>query len=279
MTPFKVSNDHSVPDIGHSGMAVDRFNLRLGTEKGDPASGVENHGWIKVSTSQLNGLRSVDSSLNKVARTIRHADSAMEKIGELLGEMKSKLESIVKNYPPFPPGTEERARYLESYNGLRSQMAQLAIPPEKEGAGAKMFPPTEYREGGNWEFLVEKDGQLRTVHKGEIQLNLEGLDIPELKPDASDEEVYLALQRLDAGREILDSRRQALAEDAEAIINSLKRSLESHKLYPSYGEQMKLSEDEEAAVGRMSALLQETLSSAKFVSLTNASAALAELLY
>jgi hypothetical protein len=37
--------------------------------------------------------------------------------------------AIVKNYPPFPRGSEGRKRYLEMVAGLRKQMEALVFPP------------------------------------------------------------------------------------------------------------------------------------------------------
>lgn len=64
----------------------------------------------------------------------------------LLREMKDNLVAIVKNYPPFPPDSRERQRYLEMAEGLRKQMEALIVPPPPAapglpGAAAQWLPP------------------------------------------------------------------------------------------------------------------------------------------
>lgn len=60
---------------------------------------------------------------------LAEADAARQ----LAREMRANLVAIVKNYPPFPPESEERQRYLELAVGLRKQMEALMVPPPEKG--------------------------------------------------------------------------------------------------------------------------------------------------
>lgn len=62
-----------------------------------------------------------------IARAVEHAD-------RLVQEMQNTIVAMVKNYPPFPPGSEERLSYLRSISALRQQLEALTVPPEAEAA-------------------------------------------------------------------------------------------------------------------------------------------------
>ena len=61
-------------------------------------------------------LSTVKDHLNAVAETARQAGSTMDAIGQTVTKMKGVLEGIVKIYPPYPPGSEER---VQKRKGLR----------------------------------------------------------------------------------------------------------------------------------------------------------------
>src|SRR5512139_228902 len=79
---------------------------RINSVKDDPT------GWVRVNRSRSSQqmLQTINSGLDLVAMNIRMADSAMKTVGDYIDHMKAQLETIVKNYPPFPPGSEERVR-------------------------------------------------------------------------------------------------------------------------------------------------------------------------
>jgi hypothetical protein len=101
--------------------------------------------------------------MNSVAQSARIADHAMEDIGKTVGDMKNTVDRIMKNYPPFPPGSEERIRLLRSYAELRKQIDQLTVPPD-DGARQIMADPAVSGEG-DWTIIIGSDGIVRTVPK------------------------------------------------------------------------------------------------------------------
>ena len=68
--------------------------------------------------------------------------------------MKARLLRIVKNFPPFPPGSEERVKILRSFNLFRKQIDQLTIPPVVRDAMKIMADPALVSEAGDWDFTI-----------------------------------------------------------------------------------------------------------------------------
>lgn len=172
------------------------------------------------------GFARIDSTKETIvaaARAVRAADKAMGAIGDNLARMKESLEMIVKNYPPFPQGSDERMKLLRSYNSLRKQMDDLTIPPP---------PPdgTEYARIVGDPAVVGSGGISATTEKGdcitispqEVHSGPTGLDLPELpaapEHDATDDEIYQTLGRLETAVQTLGVKRAGLAADAQKLL-------------------------------------------------------------
>lgn len=63
---------------------------------------------------------------NRVAGNIRGLGEARS----LVSRVRESLELIVKSFPPFPPGSLERERFLNSVAGIRAMIEKLTFPPE-----------------------------------------------------------------------------------------------------------------------------------------------------
>lgn len=82
-------------------------------------------------------IQEAKNSLNDTAKSIRKADQAMQMINDVyIEQMKASLNAIRKQYPPFPPGSEERISYLRSFNGFRQIIDRLSFKTEDNGAAA-----------------------------------------------------------------------------------------------------------------------------------------------
>lgn len=80
-------------------------------------------------------IQKAKNSLNDTAKNIRQADQAMQMINEVyIEQMKASLNAIRKQYPPFPPGSEERISYLRSFNAFRKMIDQLSFNTVDNGA-------------------------------------------------------------------------------------------------------------------------------------------------
>ncbi|MFN3883349.1 MAG: hypothetical protein ACK4Q4_01145 [Rhodocyclaceae bacterium] len=78
-------------------------------------------------------LQDVKDTQQNAALADRQRLAAADAARELAREMRANLMAIVKNYPPFPPESEERQHYLELAIGLRKQMEALIVPPPEKG--------------------------------------------------------------------------------------------------------------------------------------------------
>ena len=164
----------------------------------------------------LRKLKTVDSVMNSAAKSIRTADEAMKNIGARIAQMKSSLSEIMKQYPPFPPGSEERVAILKSFSALRHQIDRLSFPPEDSGAQRILSA------SGNDEHPLQKVNLGFTlmeinVHRLPIDPGPDGLDIPDLPADATDEQISNTLDLLNGAQTILDRKRDLLTQDANRI--------------------------------------------------------------
>ncbi len=161
--------------------------------------------------NKLTAVQDVKARLSEVAASIRKADVTMDTIGRILAKMKSQLETIVKNYPPFPKDSSERVRMLESFAALKKEIEKLTIPPDDEGAAKIMGKPATEPEAGDWEVIIGGSGQKMVIHGQPVHTGQGGLDIPDLSVDASDEEVKKTVERINTAEKVLQVRRSGLA--------------------------------------------------------------------
>jgi hypothetical protein len=165
-------------------------------------------------------LDEVNSSLNSVAKSIRLTDSAMETIETYIDQMKAQLLKIVKNYPPFPPGSEERIKMLKSFNSFRRQIDQLTVPPVDEGAMKIMADPARASGTGELQVSVGDQGPQMTIHRHQIHTGPLGLDIPKLPEGVDDQGIDASIRNLDHAKQTLRQRRGDLAKEVAGFINS-----------------------------------------------------------
>lgn len=79
-------------------------------------------------------IQEAKNSRNDTAKSIRLTDQSIQQINEYVEKMRANLNAIIKQYPPFPPGSEERVSYLRSFNAFRRQIDQLSFNTEDRGA-------------------------------------------------------------------------------------------------------------------------------------------------
>lgn len=86
---------------------------------------------VKVSLSQASEVYSEETGkkeeTNDAAIQGRSIKDQLEKADAVLDEMSAQL-AVAKNYPPFPPGNEERVQYLKGLEALKKQLESLVIP-------------------------------------------------------------------------------------------------------------------------------------------------------
>ena len=185
-------------------------------------------------------LEIIQSRLNSAARTIRDADKNMGKIENYIDRMKAELQRVIKNYPPFPPGSEERVRRLKSINAFRKLIDQLTIPPPNEEFAAKIMAGRDaVLEIEDSKGMLGENKLQRKTHTHQAQTGHGKLDIPQLQEDQNNKGIQGFIEKLDAAREKLRQRRSDLATDAADIIDSYEHITESTEIHRSYGEELK----------------------------------------
>jgi len=158
---------------------------------------------------------------NHYARQIRTFDQTMEKIGTQIKNMKQELKIIVKNYPPFPPGSEERIAALRRFNSFRKQIEQLTFPPSKDSDSEHESSPASPHVGIEKGSLVieaaDGDGYIYSVRNVDKQSVRVEVELPDLAEDASDDQVQTSLKRLENTDTAIQAHRQAVQMDAQKI--------------------------------------------------------------
>ncbi|GAM09661.1 hypothetical protein OR1_01941 [Geobacter sp. OR-1] len=137
---------------------------------------------IAAQTGRIQAEQSVNST---AARGVRALDQASKQIDA----MKQSLNAIIKNYPPFLQGSEERIKLLMSFNEIRKQIEALTYPPE----------------------ITAQSLQAQKIWSDLFS----GMQIPALADqptnDATDAQIISTINTLDAAQKTVSDRRQTLA--------------------------------------------------------------------
>lgn len=99
------------------------FDLAVDDFQSAPGAGVAVQG-------VFGALSNNKDAANRVAGDIRGLGEARS----LINRVREGLELIVKSFPPFPPGSLERERFLSSVAGIRVMIERLTFPPEQKRA-------------------------------------------------------------------------------------------------------------------------------------------------
>ncbi|MDD2338031.1 MAG: hypothetical protein PHD01_15835, partial [Geobacteraceae bacterium] len=83
---------------------------------------------LQRSSSTMGKLGSVNEETNLLATGIRETDKALSEVSKVAVKMKERLETIVKNFPPFTMDSAERKDLLMSYISLRKQIEKMTFP-------------------------------------------------------------------------------------------------------------------------------------------------------
>ena len=138
-------------------------------------------------------IQKINDTFNTVASNIRLTNTALDSIGKKIDQMHDQLNTHVKNFPPFLPGSEERVKFLKSFNTFRKQIDSMTFPPDYEVAKKIMADPAVVPGAGDWEIVVGKNGLQKIIHSKELHTGPTGLDIPALPEDADDSTLETAI--------------------------------------------------------------------------------------
>ena len=186
----------------------------------------------------LNNKR--NDEYNKIAKNIRLADQSMKTIGKHIDEMRDTFIAFTKQYPPYPPDSEERIDVLKKFSSFRQQIDQLTIPADNKEAIKNMANPSPgiVKEGGDWDFELVANGENADIQQ--VNTGPKGLNIPELPQHASDEEINQMIENLDLAKAILGEKRAALVKEAsDLIVSKHEDDIDIPKLYNEYGMELR----------------------------------------
>ncbi|NVN88989.1 MAG: hypothetical protein HXX11_00175 [Desulfuromonadales bacterium] len=153
--------------------------------------------------------------INQVADSVRQADATMQKVGSTLNKMKSSLEEIIKNYPPFPPGSEQRVKALKSFAALRNEIEKLTFPPPPSLVPKLISDPA--KAPGSFSVTLDSQGTSVRLDRQQIDPGPSGLNIPVLPTnppqDSGDEPIHHAISALYLAAKTVSDRRQSLSDN------------------------------------------------------------------
>lgn len=251
---------------------MDSLPTQLNGKQGGTVSPSGSTGWemVREIDSGFSFFQAINSLFNEVSRSIREADSVMDEIGKAIGQLEKILNRIIKNYPPFPRGSEERVKLLASFNTIRRMIDRLTIPPPDSSAGMIVANPAHIPNAGDWEIMIDEIGLSLTVHHQEVHTGTTGLNIPELPDDAGDEAVKAALVNLQAARETLVVRRQSLTSDAESISSYREFNILNVSFLGGLGDTVSSVDLQEFSADEKSAEVKQSLAESMIGSITQA---------
>lgn len=166
----------------------------------------------------VNELEGANEEIRTIARQIRQVDDTMNVIGQNLDKMSASLESIVKNYPPYPQGSEERVAALRRFSGLRQMIDKLTVPAPNDDPIKILGDKSRYSDAGDWSPAATSGQKPLLIHHQPVHSGAEGLDLPDLANDATDDAIHVALGRMARSHEVFQKRRQAFAGDANRVL-------------------------------------------------------------
>ena len=133
---------------------------------------------VEISKNNLDTLQrmgNISDFLNTTATNLRQTNEGLQAASSAVTDMKSSLDQIIKNYPPYPIDSKARIDQLMDFSSLKKQIQSLEIPAP---------PPPIYDVVKHlWaDLFLEKD---------------KALNIPTLASDAPDSQVADVAKQLD----------------------------------------------------------------------------------
>ena len=157
-----------------------------------------------------------------MVKSIRIADKAMSEVETNIEQLESEVEMFIKQYPPYPPGSEDRIKYLSRFAMLRKQIDKLTFPPD---AGAqKIIGRSSNGNSRDWEIEIGGKQIGSTIRRQPLHSGKEGLALPEIGAHSTDAQVADMQKALVSARQQVQKSRNALAEDTIRVIRLAENS-------------------------------------------------------
>lgn len=172
-------------------------------------------------------LSKFNQQVNSIAKSLRLGNQALAKIDSILEKAKRPLIKIVKSFPPFPAGSEERVKLLKSFNAYRKMIDKLTVPPADGESLQVLSGQTDPDEIVNK--LFGRDAMGEETLPGDFPQMLKEVEIPDLAISTNDEKIEIAIKKINDG--------QSSVQEARAkIFNKAMEIREQLRLGHPYGE-------------------------------------------
>ncbi|MGQ9861059.1 MAG: hypothetical protein ACUVSD_03500 [Thiobacillaceae bacterium] len=173
-------------------------------------------------------LAGIKDEASQTAQAAREMHQALQAARTTVEAMRQAADAVLKQYPPFPPGSEQRLSYLRSIAALRQQLDAMTVPPRNDQMGPIFFPrssdlpeldPSRATDDDVAAFGRALDALLQGVAAGQSKLRERVAALPDrlhetLPPPLPEPEVLTASQAAAAD---LSSRDAPLMRDAEGL--------------------------------------------------------------
>jgi hypothetical protein len=168
---------------------------------------------------QLNQLQASNTASVSISKEIRKVNHSLDSIDAHLHQMQASLESIVKIFPPYPPGSSERIDALRQFSAFRKMIDQIAQPPHADGLENILGDPDNSPAAGDWSYRKGHGGDDELIIRHQpVYIGPQGLDIPELDVASTDHQISHAIVKTSSAIELLATRRQNFVSDANRVI-------------------------------------------------------------
>ncbi len=122
------------PPISHEySNGPEKISGRSARETIAKSSGPEDEVRITVrSQADFIQLHKINEQINVAAKGQRFFQRQLQQVDDSIERVKAQLGRIIKQFPPYPPGSDDRLRALRAYAGCRKLIDQLTMPPPDE---------------------------------------------------------------------------------------------------------------------------------------------------
>jgi hypothetical protein len=177
----------------------------------------------EISTFSTHPIQQFNTEFNAVVKSIRIADQAMGEIGANIEQMESEIQMFVKQYPPYPPGSEERSELLNHFAALRKQIDRLTFPPDPL-AQQIIGQAGDGINASAGDIKIGKNDSYPAIRRQPVHTGTEGLNLPDLPADASDKAIAAMQGALSSARKVVTERRGQLADDVIQVIRRAEKT-------------------------------------------------------
>ena len=253
-----------------------RTSRRINVPKENPAEGVES----SQNGGAVDDFQALNAARSSVATGTKFVDSTMGRVETIIDRMKEQLGRIIKNYPPFPPGSEARVKFLRSFKALRREIDELSFSSNNNDDAAPKITADSAAVSRANERNAATGGKEsnRTIPNHQVSTELTGLKIPDLSENATDEEINAAIKNLDDVKKTLNQRQSGFAANASRGDQFVESEPRMDKLSETHAEGIKSYDMTEIVAQNKSSDDKLILTMKSITSLTKDQSQLMELL-